>query len=193
MGNAESRQRRTVLVDFDGSCLASDVRECADVLEAVDAVASPGVRMARWSLALTRGETREIPSHGTALLGFRTTTQGGGTVHVNIGTHVRYAVHVPAGGQLVPALFGTSALPVGALPRERIVVTAPPTADVEAVYALIPGDPYELNYDGAYIPWTLNAPSGLLVVAANGKLWPLSDVAELPLQYPSSSRDAKAA
>lgn len=182
MGNTESRQRRS---DFTPT--AARVVECTDVLEAMDAVRTPGVDMARWTLPLTRGETREIPSHGTALLGFRSTAEESGTVHVSIGTHIQYAVHVPAGGKLALALFGTSALPVGALPRERIVVTAPPTADVEAVYASIPNDPYELNYDADYVPWTLHTPSGMVAVAANGKLWPLGDVAELPLHYPSSS------
>ncbi len=185
MGNAESRQCRSVIIDFtEGTCL-SDIKECADVLEAIDAIREPGVTMARWPLALVRGETREIPSHGTALLGFRATGGESGTVHVSLGNHIRYAIHVPASGELAPALFGTSALPIGALPRERIVVTAPPTADVEAVYASIPGDPYELNYDAAYEPFTLHAPSGVVVLAANGKLWPLGDVAELPAQYPA--------
>jgi hypothetical protein len=198
MGNADSRHRRPVLVDLD-HCLSPPneqprIVDCTDVLEAMDAARDPDVSMACWALPLTRGETREIPSHGTALLGFRSTSAESGTVHVSIGTHLRYAVHVSGGGQLAQALFGTSALPVGALPRERIVVTAPPTADVEAVYASITGDPYELNYEADYVPWTLHAPSGLVMVAANGKLWPMGDIAELPLQYPasSSSRDANA-
>lgn len=208
MGNAESRQRPPVVAD---GCPLEDAPrqmkkkktnddpqtvDCADVIEAMDATRKPGVSMARWTLPLTRGETREIPSHGTALLGFRSRGEDSGTVHVSIGTHIRYAVHVCGGGQMALALFGTSALPIGALPRERIVVTAPPTADVEAVYAFIPADPYELSYEAPYVPWTLHAPSGMVVLAANGKLWPLGDVSEIPTAYPpllsSPSRDANA-
>lgn len=187
MGNTESRQKM-VLMDFGGACLPEDagIVDCADVLEAMDAQRRTDVTMARWKLALVRGETREIPTHGTVLLGFRSTGQDSGTVHVAIGTGVHYALAIPGGGRLVPALFGTSALPIGALPRERIVVTAPPTADVEAVYAFLPSDPYELNYEAVYEPWTLHTPSGLVMLAANGKLWPLGGVPSLPASYPAT-------
>jgi hypothetical protein len=188
MGNTESRQK-AILMEFGESCLSENtgIVDCADVLEAMDAQRRSDITMARWTLPLVRGETREIPTHGTALLGFRSTGQDSGTVHVAIGSHVNYALTIPAGGRLVPALFGTSALPIGALPRERIVVTAPPTADVEAVYAFLPGDSYELNYEAAYEPWTLHTPSGLVMLAANGKLWPLADVPTLPASYPSTA------
>lgn len=162
------------------------------------AMRAPDVRMARWSSLVLRGNELMVRSsavqydedgmivtsgRGAVLLGFRATSGWmSGEVHVDIGDHVHYNVRVPADG-IVPALFGTGALPFESLCREDIMVTAPPTADIEAVFAFICPD----EYTNPYVPWTLRTPSGMTLLATNGQLWPVSDVRSLPPQYLFSS------
>lgn len=164
-----------------GNSSSSPVVECQAVSDAFEASQDPATERATWPVLFDANQSFKLPIYGSVLLGFRTAEIGtAATITMTIGSSIEYSIDIPEDGQLVPALFGTSALPVGSLTRDDVTMYA--TARVEALYAFDKNDPYEVDYTKAYKPWKL----GDSYLVANGRVWDVNQIQTLPVNYPNA-------
>ena len=126
----------------------------------------------------------DLPRYGHLLLGFR--AKESRDITVTIGDHVQYPLSMPAQQKIVPAMPGCGSLPMYALSRETMWLTADPYCEIQALYGFM-RDGVQKREDAE--PFLLRAPDGHLLLCAGGRLWRNDTITE----YPGSTGSLSAA